>query len=323
MNVIVIGKPRIDVSLINDSYPVEGKDKTVSERIISYGGISLYVACMLAKWGVNVYYQGLIGGEEEGIKLKNKLEELHIDTKFMEVNYEVKTDKNYSVLNTSNGVRTNIIFNNGKQLTKHKYDFNPDYIIVDGTDMDGAIGASNNYPDAKMIMLANVISKEYYNLSKRCTYVVASAEFATALTKLDINYNKSKTLVNIMQKIQDLENAKYTLNLLNHGTLYVKDRQVKYIPKIEVKQVDNLMMEAAFLGAFCYGIISNLDMDVIGKISNMACYKVAENIGTIDNILDKNKVFEACSIKLDNDIEKVDSLSEEKQIEKIDEASNV
>lgn len=323
MNVIVIGKPRIDVTEIVDNFPLEGKDKKITKRIISNGGISLYVACMLAKWGVNVYYQGLIGGEEEGIKLKNKLEELHINTKFVETNYEVKTDKNYSVLNTSNGVRTNIIFNNGKQLTKHKYDFNPDYIIVDGTDMDGAIGASNNYPDAKMIMLANVISKEYYNLSKRCTYVVASAEFATALTKLDINYNKSKTLVNIMQKIQDLENAKYTLNLLNHGTLYVKDRQVKYIPKIEVKQVDNLMMEAAFLGAFCYGIISNLDMDVIGKISNMACYKVAENIGTIDNILDKNKVFEACSIKLDNDIEKVDSLSEEKQIEKIDEASNV
>lgn len=322
MNVIVIGKPRIDVSLINDNYPVEGKDKTVSERIISYGGISLYVACMLAKWGVNVYYQGLVGGEEEGIKLKNKLEELHIDTKFVEVNYEVKTDKNYSVLNTSNGTRTNVIFNNGKQLTKHKYDFNPDYIIVDGTDMDGAIGASNNYPNAKMIMLANVISKEYYNLSKRCSYVVASADFAVALTKLDINYSKSKTLVNIMQKIQDLENAKYTLNLLDHGTLYVKDRQVKYIPKIEVTKKDNLMMEAAFLGAFSYGIINNLDMDVIGKICNMACYKVCENIGTIDNILDKDKVFEACSIKLE-DTEKVDSLNIESQDKIKEEASNV
>ena len=180
MNVIVIGKPRIDVTEIVDNFPLEGKDKKITKRIISNGGISLYVACMLAKWGVNVYYQGLIGGEEEGIKLKNKLEELHINTKFVETNYEVKTDKNYSVLNTSNGVRTNIIFNNGKQLTKHKYDFNPDYIIVDGTDMDGAIGASNNYPDAKMIMLANVISKEYYNLSKRCTYVVASAEIGRA-----------------------------------------------------------------------------------------------------------------------------------------------
>ena len=232
MNVIVIGKPRIDVTEIVDNFPLEGKDKKITKRIISNGGISVYVACMLAKWGINVYYSGVVGGEEEGIKLKSKLEEYHIDTKFVEVNYETKTNKNYSVLNESNGTRTNIIFDNEQFLTKHKFDFDPDYIIVDGTDMAGAIGASNNYPNAKMIMLANVVSKEYYNLSKRCTYVVASENFASALTKIAINYNKSKTLVDVMQKIQDLENAKYTLNLLNHGTLYVKDRQVKYIPKI-------------------------------------------------------------------------------------------
>ena len=304
MNVIVIGKPRIDVTEIVDNFPLEGKDKKITKRIISNGGISVYVACMLAKWGINVYYSGVVGGEEEGIKLKSKLEEYHIDTKFVEVNYETKTNKNYSVLNESNGTRTNIIFDNEQFLTKHKFDFDPDYIIVDGTDMAGAIGASNNYPNAKMIMLANVVSKEYYNLSKRCAYIV-----------------------DVMQKIQDLENAKYTLNLLNHGTLYVKDRQVKYIPKIEVKPVDNLMMEAAFLGAFCYGIISDLDMDVIGKICNMACYKASEKLGTIDNILDKQEIFDACSIKVDTKPESMETI-ESKQVEESNknantEASNV
>ena len=222
MNVIVIGKPRIDVTEIVDNFPLEGKDKKITKRIISNGGISVYVACMLAKWGINVYYSGVVGGEEEGIKLKSKLEEYHIDTKFVEVNYETKTNKNYSVLNESNGTRTNIIFDNEQFLTKHKFDFDPDYIIVDGTDMAGAIGASNNYPNAKMIMLANVVSKEYYNLSKRCTYVVASENFASALTKIAINYNKSKTLVDVMQKIQDLENAQYIINLKNQGTNYIK-----------------------------------------------------------------------------------------------------
>ena len=327
MNVIVIGKPRIDVTEIVDNFPLEGKDKKITKRIISNGGISVYVACMLAKWGINVYYSGVVGGEEEGIKLKSKLEEYHIDTKFVEVNYETKTNKNYSVLNESNGTRTNIIFDNEQFLTKHKFDFDPDYIIVDGTDMVGAIGASNNYPNAKMIMLANVVSKEYYNLSKRCTYVVASENFASALTKIAINYNKSKTLVDVMQKIQGLENAKYTLNLLNHGTLYVKDRQVKYIPKIEVKPVDNLMMEAAFLGAFCYGIISDLDMDVIGKICNMACYKASEKLGTIDNILDKQEIFDACSIKVDTKPESMETIESKQAIESNNnantEASNV
>ena len=127
--------------------------------------------------------------------------------------------------------------------------------------------------------------------------------------------------------MQDLENAKYTLNLLNHGTLYVKDRQVKYIPKIEVKPVDNLMMEAAFLGAFCYGIISDLDMDVIGKICNMACYKVSEKLGTIDNILDKQEIFDACSIKVDTKPESMETIENKQAIESNNnantEASNV
>ena len=78
MNVIVIGKPRIDVTEIVDNFPLEGKDKKITKRIISNGGISVYVACMLAKWGINVYYSGVVGGEEEGIKLKSKLEEYHI-----------------------------------------------------------------------------------------------------------------------------------------------------------------------------------------------------------------------------------------------------
>ena len=87
------------------------------------------------------------------------------------------------------------------------------------------------------------------------------------------------------------------------------------------------MMEAAFLGAFCYGIISDLDMDVIGKICNMACYKASEKLGTIDNILDKQEIFDACSIKVDTKPESMETI-ESKQVEESNnnantEASNV
>ena len=33
MNVIVIGKPRIDVTEIVDNFPLEGKDKKITKRI--------------------------------------------------------------------------------------------------------------------------------------------------------------------------------------------------------------------------------------------------------------------------------------------------
>lgn len=290
MNVLIIGKPQIDVTLIIDEYPSEGTTNLVKEREIIPGGISLYVAIMLANWGVKVAYTGVIGGEEEGLKVKSILENNRLESKYIEINYEVKTDKNYSVLSNT-GKRTNIMYNNEKYLSKYRFDFDPDYIITDGSDIPGALGVINNYPNAKVIMLAKELTKNHYNLTKKCSYVVASGKFASAAVKLPINYKKSKTLVELIQKLQDLENAKYTINLEDHGTLYVKDRQVKYIAKIESNLRDEYMREAAFFGAFCYGILNNLDIDSVSKISNMAYYKAGENIGNINNILKKEDMF--------------------------------
>lgn len=295
MNVVVVGKPRIDVTEFVKEFPNEGNDVVLDNREIIAGGSSLYTACMLAKWGINVTYMGLVGGEEEGVKLKTLLEERRINTRFVEINYETKTNKNYSIL-SENGKRTNLIYDNQKYLTKYKLDFEPDYIISDGTDFDGALGLVNNYPNAKVIFLANVLSKDYYNFSKKCTYVVSNEKFASAATKLTINYHKQKTLVDLMQKLQDLENAKYIIILRGNGTLYVKERQVKFISKVDATLRDEYMMETAFFAAFAYGIITNMDMDKIGKLCNMAYYKSGEKIGNINNILDKDEMFKLCNI---------------------------
>ena len=297
MNVIVVGKPRIDVTKFVKEFPKEGDNLIINDREQITGGVSIYVACMLAKWGINVTYMGLVGGEEEGVKIKTFLEERHIESRFVEINYEVKTNKNYSIL-TDNGKRTNLIYDNQKYLTKYKLDFEPDYIIVDGSDFDGALALVNNYPNAKVIFLANVFSKDYYNFSKKCSYVVTNEKFASAATKLSINYHKEKTLVDLMQKLQDLENAKYIVNLRGNGTLYVKDRQVKFVSKVDSVLRDEYMMEAAFFGAFAFGIITNMDMDKIGKLCNMVYYKSGEKIGNINNILDKDEMFKLCSINV-------------------------
>lgn len=298
MNVVVVGKPRIDVTLFLNEFKADFEDKILENREIIPGGISLYVAIMLARWGVNISYAGVIGGEEEGIKIKSLLEENHINTKFVEINYEVKTNKNYSVL-TNDGKRNNLIYDNQKYLTKYKLDFEPDYIIVDGTDLSGALGFTNNYPNAKVIFLATVLSKECYNFSKKATYVVSDEHFTSAATKLVINPSKSKTLIDLMQKLQDLENAKYIVNITNTGTLYVKDRQVKFISKVDASLRDEYMMMPAFFAAFSYGIINNLDLDNIAKISNMVNYKASEKIGNINNIIDKEEIFKSLNISLE------------------------
>ena len=64
MNVLIIGKPQIDVTQIIDEYPIEGTTNLIKEREIMPGGISLYVAIMLANWGVKVAFARILKIED-------------------------------------------------------------------------------------------------------------------------------------------------------------------------------------------------------------------------------------------------------------------
>lgn len=296
MNVLVIGKPNYDVILPVDSYPSLGAFKSTNERMEQPGGISVYVACMLSKWGLKVHYAGLISGDEIGNKIKAELEKYNVDIKNVETNFEVKSNINYITLDKSNGLSSSILSDNGAYLTRYKYDFIPDYIIVDGTDIGGGIAAANNYPTSKIIFIGNKVNEQYYDMSKRSHYVCANFEFAKALTKLDAYINKPKTLVDLFQKIKDLNKAEYILMLKENGVLYVKDRQVKMIPAVLVAKKDDSNYDAAFFGAYAYSVIKGFDADMMAKICNMAGFVGTGNVGSLTSIPSKEYVFNTCGL---------------------------
>lgn len=297
MNVLIIGKPKYDVILSVDNYLVENSKTDISEKKEITGGISAYVACMLAKWGINVYYAGAICADEVGNKIKSELESYGVDTRFMETDYEHKSNINYCLLNKANGSFTEVHVTNDVYLKKYKYDLNIDYIITDGSDMGASIAAANNYPMAKIILLANKVNDEYYNLSKRCAYVCASTNFAKALTKLDLEFNKPKSLVNFFQKIKDLNKAEYIVMLRDKGVLYNKDRQVKMIPALKIDIKDDSNSSAAFFASYCFGIINGLDKDIVAKTSNIAGALALTKAYSLETIPNKEEVFKLAGIE--------------------------
>jgi sugar/nucleoside kinase (ribokinase family) len=300
MNVLVIGKPKYNITLLMDSYPLEGTKTKVNEKIEITGGTSVYVACMLAKWGINVYYAGVVCGDEVGNKIKAELESFNVNTKFIDTDYEHKSGLNYVLLNKTNGSSTEILNENDVYLKKYKYDILPDYIITDGSDMGASVAAANNYPLAKMILFANKVSGEYYDLSKRCAYVCANMSFASSLTKMEFEFNRPKSLVALFQKIKDLNRAQYILMLRDKGVLYINNNQVKMIPAITVEKKDDANSGAAFFGAYCYGIINNYDMDTIAKTSNIAGALALTKIGSLLSIPDKNEVYKMAGVNDNN-----------------------
>jgi bifunctional ADP-heptose synthase (sugar kinase/adenylyltransferase) len=149
--------------------------------------------------------------------------------------------------------------------------------------MAGSLANINNFEKAKVIVLANRVSDDVYSLSKKADYVVANVAFAQALTKLPLEFNKPKLMVNFMQKIKDLNKADYTIMMREHGVLYSSDRQVKMIPAIDIdKKIDDTNAGNIFFGAFCYGLINDYGIDSSVKMANIAAGLALTKLGSLD-----------------------------------------
>jgi len=227
---------------------------------------------------------GVIGSDIYGNKIRADLEERGVDIKYVEINYENPTAMNYILLNTETGSSTQIIKDNPEvNLVKYKYEFVPDFIIMDGTDMSGSLAAVNNFPKAKSILLANKISQDIHSLSKKVTYVVANVGFAQALAKMELQIGKPKLLVAFLQKIRDLNKSEYIVMMREHGVLYSSDREVKMIPAIDIeKKMDDTNGGNVFFAAFCYGIVNGYGVDASVKMANISAGLSLTKMGTID-----------------------------------------
>ena len=166
MKILVIGKPTYNIVLTQDKYLVEGSKNLLKEKYEMMGGATVYAAVLLAKWGMDVTYTGVIGADPNGQKIKTDLDNARVNTKYIELNYENKTSLNYILVNKENGSSTQMLMEMPVNLAKYKYDFIPDYIIMDGTDPMGSLAALNNFPHSKFILLANKVDQELYNISE-------------------------------------------------------------------------------------------------------------------------------------------------------------
>ena len=298
MKILVIGKPTYNVILPVEAYMAEGSKTKINEKLESGGGASFYTAYLLAKWGADVAYTGVVGSDAYGAQIKTELEAAGVDARFIETNYENPTSFNYLIVNRANGSSTQIIKDDSKlNLTKYKYDFIPDIIIMDGTDLNGGLAALNNFPKAKSIVFANRVSEDIYTLAKKATYVIANVDYAKALTKLELEVNKPKALVSFMQKIKDLNKAEYVVMMREYGVLYSSERQVKMLPAISIeKKLDDTNSGNIFFGTFCHAIVNNFSIDNAVKLANIAGGLGLTKLGTINAIPDLAEVFKIAGI---------------------------
>jgi len=272
MELICIGKPALNIYLPTEVYPQEGETFDLNAKNESLGNVAATSACMMAKYGLKPYITGVVGNDAAAEKLRNTFQEYKVNTKFVEIDYEVKTASNYILLNTKNGLSTRICFNDKKhELTKYKYDFIPTHAIIDGTDWSGATALLNNYGNkVTSVFYARTTLNDTLSVAKRCTWIVCTQEFAEAITKY-VPEEDTADYVNLYQKLVDVGgNSNFIVILKDRKILYCEQGKVKMLPEMKINVADATSFDSMFVGGFTYGLIKGLSLDDSIKFGNTA-----------------------------------------------------
>ena len=298
MEVLMIGKPAMNVYLPLQEFPAEGDIFNIKTKTESLGNVAATSACLISKWGVSSNFTGVTGNDGFGENIRDTFKEFKVKTKYLETDFNKPTSANYMILNVKTGMVTKVLYNDPEsQLTKYKYDFKPDWAIIDGTDQAGAHALLNNDGSVKTVFYARVGDRDTIAMSKRCTYVVCTQTFAEQLTKTTTDYSVD-SLVAFYQRIVDaVGSSNYIVILNNHKILYSEDGKVKMLPEMKINDVDKSSFDSVFTAALTFGLICNMDINDAIKLGNTAAAISLTKIGEVLAIPELDEVLQNSGLK--------------------------
>ncbi len=311
MEIITVGKPAINIYINLVEFPQDGDVFRINKKIESLGNASATSACLLAKWGLHVNFCGSVGNDAYNEKIQNTFKELKINTKYLETDYEGGSAVNHMIINNQTKNITKILYSSDTSAIKRfKFDFQPDWAVFDGTDIQATLGVINTNPDMKSVFYLNTINKEINNIAKKCTWIVTNQNYAINMTKATID-GSAESYVSLYQQLVDVNGqSNYIILLNNHKILYVEDGKVKMLPDLQFVVEDNSSFDSVFTGAFTFAQAMGLSLDESIKFGNTAASISLSVIGEVPSIPELQVVMDNSGLG-DRIIEAKNRLSEE------------
>ena len=303
--VLVISKPIFNNILPLVDFPNNKDVFNLNSSLESIMGEANVAAYILGKYNIPISFAGIVGNDEVGDKFKKTLESVNVNLKYVETNFEAKTDVCHTIINTQKGGFSHIKINSmNADLTKYKYDFNPSFIVFDDKDFSGVNAALNNYPNVPAIFYGKNANKDAINMCKRADYIVCNISFASKLTGLEIQLNKPKTIVNLYQKLIDLFKGEWIITLGEYGVIYCNQDNVKMIPALKSEVVDKDKAGSVFFGTFAYSIISGMDIENAVRLANIAASSSLAQIGSLNGLIELDELLKH-KISLPSEVKEV------------------
>lgn len=294
MKILCLGHAAYDITVPLDEYPDENTKNRVDTRVECGGGPASNAAYLLGKWGMDVYFAGVVGNDEYGRIIKQEFESVNVNTEYLELSSKYRTTSSFIVANKSNGSRTILTYRSKEmKMSGLNLNFFPDVILIDGQEYDISKQVLSEYPNAISIIDAGRPTPEIIELSKMVNYLVCSKEFAEEVSGIAIDYNDNQTLIDLYSKMKQIFKNTIVVTLEKKGCLYEFDGQIKIMPSIKVKAVDSTGAGDIFHGAFTYGIVKQLAFEKILKISNVTGALSVTKIGGRNSVFSLKEMKEA------------------------------
>jgi len=290
MKVLVISKPMYDNIMPLVEFPSDGDNFYINNSVKSISNSGSLAAITLAKYGLDVSFTGMVGEDYIGNKIKEIFNSYRVDTKYIETSYEEHTCVSNKIYNSKTNTFTNInelSLKNG--LTKYKYEFIPNVIIMDDKDYQANIAAINNYPNALTTFIGDKYTKESSLYCNRCKYIICNLKFASDATGVTSDLSKPKNIIELFQKYTDLYKSNLIIKLDNFDLLYCVEDEVRLIKNINknIKNKDNV-----YYSVLCYFLSLNMDVENAIKYTNKAMLSSNSELDMLKNIPEYNVISE-------------------------------
>lgn len=271
MKIICIGNAAYDVTLALDHFPIENKKTRLeNSRIECGGGSASNCAYLLAKWGMETYFGGVVGDDYYGNKIIEEYEKIGVKTKYLQKKADVPTTTSFIIANTSTGTRT-ILTDKRKNMVMDKMEVDDkfDIILLDGYEKEFALEVMKKNPKAIKIIDAGSMRESTLELARMVDYIVCSHDFAEEYTKKQIDFNDMRTLIDIYDDLKKDFDQKIIITLEDKGC-FTYDNGYKMVPSIKVESIDSTGAGDIYHGAFTYCVANNYDIITTMRMANIA-----------------------------------------------------
>ncbi len=293
MKILCLGHAAYDVTVPLDEYPIENTKNRVDELFECGGGPASNAAYLLGKWGMDVYFAGVVGVGERGKAIREEFEKVKVKVDYLETNPLYRTTFSFIIANKSKGSRTVLAYRSkDMKMSELNLNFVPDIILIDGQEYEISKQVLKQYPQAISIIDAGRATPEIVELAKMVNYLVCSKEFAEEVSGITIDYNNKQTIVDLYNNLKQNFNNTIVVTLEKKGCLYEYNGQIKIMPSIEVKAIDSTGAGDIFHGAFTYGIAKKLPFEKTLKISNIAGALSVTRIGGRNSVFSLEEMKE-------------------------------